>query len=214
VVGGFFSLSFAIMSTVSAGGESNVAALTMREVNKFIDLFSKRLLTAPEEPVSLTNAPEVRKWLQLAKDEVVRIIAMTSIPAKRLQENLRDCYKDLVDEGSTMRLPRSIRNGLDLHDRLATGLREVGSTANMAMARSSSGTSLRPEDSASHVSFGSVARSSVQEGLSRSAAPASRQAVPEVPVVDFKKPAARPRTRSKVAPAVGSELMSPQQVRW
>lgn len=59
------------MSTVSAGGESSVTTLTMRKLEKYIESFGKRLLGAPEEPVSLTNAAEVRKWLELAKGDVV-----------------------------------------------------------------------------------------------------------------------------------------------
>jgi len=134
--------------------------------------------------------------------------------ARPLQDNVVGCYADLEQEGTTYRLPNTIKNGLAKFSRFEAGLREVGNAANAAMARSSSGASLRPEDSASHVSFGSVARSSVPGGSSRPDAPAAGQAIPDVPVVDFKKPATRTRTRSKAAPAEGLELMSPKQVRW
>jgi len=71
-VGGFFSLSPAIMSTVSASGESSFTTFTIQELKKHIDLFSARLMDAPTEPVDLTNAPAVRKWLQLARSDRVR----------------------------------------------------------------------------------------------------------------------------------------------
>ena len=200
------------MSTVSAGGESSVTTLTMRKLEKYIESFGKRLLGAPEEPVSLTNAAEVRKWLELAKGDVVRGVSSWPTWTKRLQEKIQGYRKELEDGGTTVKVPVVIKDGLDQYDQYSTGLRELGTTINMA--RSSSGASLRPEDSASHLSTGSIARSSVQGASVRPSEPVGRGVVEEVPVVDFKKPAPRPRTRSKVAPVIGSKLMSPQQVRW
>ena len=200
------------MSSVSEGGESSITTLTVRKLKKYEQLFGARLLTAPEEPVSASNAPEVRKWLELAKGDVVRALALSSIRADGLQGKIRAYCKELADAGTTPTVPTVIQDGLDQYDQLRAELRELGATENMV--RSSSGASLRPEDSASHVSFGSVVRSSVQGSAARPTASVSSPSVPEAPVVNFKAPPPRPLTRSKAVPAVGSELMPLQQVRW
>jgi hypothetical protein len=72
-VGGFVSSSYTIMSTVSAGGESSVTTMTARGLKKYVELFGVRLLSMPSGPVSSSNAPEVRRWVELARIEVVRI---------------------------------------------------------------------------------------------------------------------------------------------
>jgi len=71
VEGGFFSSSSTIMSAVSAGGGSSVTKLIARKLDKHVEAFGERLLDVPEGEVNLSNEGDVRKWLELAKNDVV-----------------------------------------------------------------------------------------------------------------------------------------------
>ena len=110
-----------------------------------------RLEDAPSGPVNEDNAAVVRKWLALTKKTVVRRNLWQAIePSNVPQQTIRECLEDLAEAGQTVRAPTVVRRALERYDDLERELKELAEAE--VVTRSSLGmSSLRPDDSASHV---------------------------------------------------------------
>ena len=106
---------------------------------------------APSGPVNEDNAAVVRKWLALTKKTVVcRNLRQAIEPSNVPQQTIRECLEDLAEAGQTIRAPTVVRRALERYDDLERELKELAEAE--AVTRSSSGmSSLRPDDSVSHV---------------------------------------------------------------
>ena len=130
-----------------SGVDAETLKLLKEEGNRLV----VRLEDAPSGPVNEDNAAVVRKWLALTKKTVVcRNLRQAIEPSNVPQQTIRECLEDLAEAGQTIRAPTVVRRALERYDDLERELKELAEAE--AVTRSSSGiSSLRPDNSASHV---------------------------------------------------------------
>jgi hypothetical protein len=109
--------------------------------------------------------------------------------------------------GHPQKLARVVREGLEQYEALVTWLKELDAGTGTQIARTGSGTSLRPEDSASGLGGGSVVRSALESGP-------RVDLKTRTSVVDSTRSAGSSRGATRKAhSAMGETLMAVGQVR-
>ncbi|KAF8667728.1 hypothetical protein AX14_006303 [Amanita brunnescens Koide BX004] len=142
------------MSTVSSSkgapdDKASVVSLTLAQLNKAVGSFCACGKAIPEGSPTEVNAPLFRRWCEQAQTDVERIA---------------DYSEELRDLGHPQKLAHVVREGLEQYKALVTWLKELDASTGTQIARTGSGTSLRPEDSASRLGGGSVVRSVLESG--------------------------------------------------
>jgi hypothetical protein len=159
-----------------AAEPSGVDAETLKLLKEEGNRLVVRLEDAPSGPVNEDNAAVVRKWLALTKKTVVcRNLRQAIEPSNVPQQTIRECLEDLAEAGQTIRAPTVVRRALERYDDLERELKELAEAE--AVTRSSSGmSSLRPDDSASHVGSKTAVGPSPHVDLKTVAPPSRRSA--------------------------------------
>ena len=131
---------------------------------------------APSGPITEDNAAVVCKWLALTKKTVVcRNLQQAIEPSNALQQTIRECLEDLAEAGQIVRALTVVRRALEQYDDLERELKELVE-AEVVTWLSSGMSSLRPDDSASHVGSKTAVGPSPHMDLKTIAPPSRRSA--------------------------------------
>ena len=198
-----------------SGVDTETLKLLKEEGNQLVI----RLEDAPSGPITEDNVAVVRKWLALTKKTVVCCYFQQAIEHSNApQQTIQECLEDLAEAGQTVRAPTVVRWALEQYNDLERELKELAEAE--AVTWSLSGmSSLRPDDSMSHVGSKTAVGPSPHVDLKTIAPPSRRSACTATQVMhtavagDPAPSASSSRVSgSKVSPLLNITYYSDEQV--